>query len=173
MKHANDLIQKRWASLKKILRYKKIRGLKRKVAHIPKWIEGYLEFHQEHLNNYKYNKAKIYVDPWDNLNFTNSQIQEPKGKAKREILKGLEKIYDAWKIELEKLNKPYYLKIWIYEPRVSKSQVVCRIEDRIEDRIEHYENLFIKADFKPNKSSFTNELIADFKWQSKIDEEEF
>lgn len=151
------------------MRYKKIRGLKRKVANIPKWIEGYLEFHNEHLNEYNYNKAKVYVDPWDNLNFTNSQIPEPKGKAKRDILKGLEKIYDSWKIELEKLNKPYYLKIWVYEPRVSKSQVVCAIEDRIE----HYENLFIKADFKQNNSSFTNVLDADFKWQSKIDEEEF
>ncbi|WAC01796.1 hypothetical protein N7U66_18205 [Lacinutrix neustonica] len=96
------------------MRYKKIRGLKRKVANIPKWIEGYLEFHHEHLIEYKYNKAKVYVDPWDNLNFTNSHIREPKGKAKREILKGLEKIYDSWKIELEKLNKPYYYYIFSY-----------------------------------------------------------
>ena len=64
------------------MRYKKIRGLKRKVANIPQWIAGYLEFHNEHLNEYIYNKATVYVDSWDNLNFTNSQIPDPKVKAK-------------------------------------------------------------------------------------------
>ena len=71
----------------------------------------------EHLNEHKYEYAKVYVDPWDNLTLTNSQIPEPKGKAKKDILNGLEKIYDSWKNELEKINKPYYLKIWLYEPK--------------------------------------------------------
>ena len=149
------------------MRYKKIRGLKRKVANIQNCINGYLELHTDHLTEHKYKYAKVYVDPWDNLTLTDSQIPEPKGKAKKEILKGLEKIYDSWKTELEKLNKPYYLKIWLYEPRISKSQVVCAIDEKIE----YYENIFEKADFKQNSSSFTNQLDSDFNWQPKVDEE--
>lgn len=148
------------------MRYKKIRGLKKKVARIQYWIEENLELNIEHLTEHKYNYTKFYVDPWNNLILTDSQIPEPKGNAKKEILNGLEKIYDNWKTELEKLNKPYYLKIWVYEPRLSKSQVVCAIDERIE----HYENIFEKADFKQNSSSITNEFSSDFKWQPKIDE---
>ncbi len=151
------------------MKYKKIRGLKRKVSKIQNWVEEYLELDNEQLSEHKYHYSKVYVQPWDNLTLTNSQIPEPKGKAKKEILNGLEKIYDSWKAELEKLEKPYYLKIWIYEPRISKSQVVCAIEKRIE----HYENLFETADFKQNNSSFTSELSSDFKWQTKIDEEPY
>lgn len=100
---------------------------------------------------------------------TNSQFPEPKGKAKKDILNGLEKIYDNWKVKLEKSNKPYYLKIWLYEPRISKSQVVCAIDAKIE----YYENIFEKADFKQNNSSFTNQMSSDFKWQTKVDEEPY
>jgi hypothetical protein len=151
------------------VKYKKIRGLKRKVANIQNWINAYLELNVEHLIEYKYEYAKVYVDPWDNLTLTNSQIPEPKGKAKKEILNGLEQIYDSWKAELEKLNKPYYLKIWLYEPRLSKSQVVCAVDEKIE----YYENLFVKEDFKQNNSSFSNLLSSGFKWQPKADEEPF
>ena len=155
--------------LRKTVRYKKIRGLKRKVANIQNWINEYLELNVGHLNEHKYEYAKVYVDPWDNLTLTDSQIPEPKGKAKKDILNGLEKIYDSWKTELEKLNKPYYLKIWLYEPRISKSQVVCAIDDKIE----YYENIFEKADFKENNSSFTKQLSSDFNWQLKLDEEPY
>lgn len=70
---------------------------------------------------------------------------------------------------MEKLNKSYYLKIWLYEPRISKSQVVCAIDYKIE----YYENIFEKADFKQNSSSFTNQMSSNFKWQPKVDEEHF
>jgi len=155
--------------LKKIVKYKKIRGLKRKVAKIQNWIDEYLELDIEHLSEYKYHYSKVYVQPWYNLSLTDSQIPEPKGKAKKEIIIGLEKIYNSWKAELEKSGKPYYLKIWLYEPRLSKSQVVCAIDEKIE----HYENLFKEADFKQNSSSFTIELNSDFNWESKIDEEPY
>ena len=151
------------------MKYKKIRGLKKKVAKIQNWVEEYLKLDIEQLSEYKYHYSKVYVKPWDNISLTNSQIPEPKGKAKNEILNGLEKIYDSWKVKLEKSEKPYYLKIWIYEPRISKSQVVCAIGDRIE----YYENLFEKVDYKQNNSSLTNSLSSEFKWKSKIDEVQY
>ncbi len=57
----------------------------------------------------------------------------------------------------------------MYEPRISKSQVVCAIDEKIE----YYENIFEKADFKPNDSPFTNQLSVEFKWQPNIDEEPY
>ncbi len=155
--------------LRRTVRYKKIRGLKRKVTKIQNWIEQYLELNIEQLSEYKYHYSKVYVQPWDNLTLIDSLIPEPKGKAKKEIINGLEKIYNSWKAELEKTEKPYYLKIWLYEPRLSNSQVVCAIEDKIE----RYESLFEDAVFKQNNSSFTTMLSSDFKWQKKIDEEPY
>jgi hypothetical protein len=152
--------------LRKPVKYKKIRGLKRKVSKIQNWIEEYLELDIEQLSEHKYHYSKVYIQPWDNLTLTNSEIPEPKGKAKKEIISGLEKIYDSWKKELDKLNEPYYLKIWLNEPRLSKSQVVCALGERIE----HYESQFTKADFKQKDSSFTKQLSADFKWEPKLDE---
>lgn len=151
------------------MRYKKIRGLKSKVANIQNWIQEYLELNVLHLYEHKYLYTKVYVSPWDNLTLTDSLIPEPKGKAKKDILIGLEKIYDSWKTELEKLNKPYYLKIWLYEPRISRSQVVCAIDERIE----YYKNLFEKSDFEQNDSSLTNFFSSGFKWESIIDEKPY
>ena len=151
------------------MKYKKIRGLKKKVAKIYDWVEGFIELDMKQLVENNYHYSKVYVQPWDNITLTDSEFPEPKGKAKREILKGLEKIYNSWKTDLDKLKKPYYLKIWLYEPRLSKSQVVCAVDEKIE----HYENLFEKADFKQTNSSFTNEFSADFKWESFIDEKPY
>jgi hypothetical protein len=153
----------------KSVRYKKIRGLKRKVATIPRWAEEYSQLDTQFLSERKYYYAKVYVQPWDNLSFIDSQIPEPKGKAKKLILYGLEKIYNQWKAELEKLRRPYYLKVWLYEPRLSKSQVVCAIEEKIK----YYEDLFENADHEKTKSSFINGLSPDFSWQSRIDEEPY
>lgn len=151
------------------MRYKKIRGLNRKFANIKYWIDEYSELNIKHLKEHKYAYTKVYVNPWDNLTLTDGQIPEPKGKAKKEILTGLERIYDSWKTELEKLEIQYYLKIWLYEPRISKSQVVCAIGEKIE----YYENIFEKGDFKQNSSSFTNQISSEFKWQPKVDEEPY
>ena len=40
-------------------------------------------------------------------------------------------------------------------------------------RLSITKNLFEKADFKPNDSSFTNQLSSEFKWQPNIDEEPY
>src|SRR5690606_36193944 len=148
------------------MRYKKIRGLKKKVAKISDWVEEYIALDINQLTEKNYHYSKVYVYPWDNMTLTDSEFPEPKGRAKREILKGLKKIYNSWKTDLDKLEQPYYLKIWLYEPRLSKSQVVCAIDEKVE----HYKNLFKKAEYERTNSSFTNELSPDFKWESFIDE---
>lgn len=139
----------------------KIRGHKKRQKKIQKWIENESNLNINLLEKYKYWHSDIYVHPWCDVSIVNSEFPEPKSKTRNDLILGLEKIYDSWKIELEKLNKPYYLKIWLYEPRISKSQVVCAVDEKIE----YYSNIFFKINHKPNVSDFCNKLSSKLKWE--------
>lgn len=73
--------------------------------------------------------------------FQNSTIQ---GRIRESIFKVLLKIYECWKIELEKREKQYYLAIWINESELMRSQIVCGIDEKIE----FYENKHFKEPYK-------------------------
>lgn len=131
------------------MRTKKIRGLKRRLKSIEKWRLEYcsmniIDILQRNDSFY----AKIRVDPWSRLSLVNSKIPEPKGKIKQTIFQGLLDIYEYWKVQLESLGQPYYLKIWLFEPRFSQSQVVCAINNCIT----YYETNF----FNPTESKKMN-----------------
>ena len=142
--------------------YRKIRGHKRRWGQIDNWITRESVLDVEYLKQNLYWYSDIAVHPWCDISLTRSQFPEPKGQTKKRILQGLENVYDNWKMELEKLSQPYYLKVWIYEPRFSKSQVVCAIDERIE----HYKNVFNQSNFKSEESDLLNKLNPGFKWQS-------
>ncbi len=155
------------------MRTKKIRGHSRRHKQIDQWrldnisldISDYL------LNRRDYYYAKIRVHPWSGLSQTNSSIPAPKRKTKQKILTGLLDIYDEWKIQLDGIGQLYYLKIWLFEPRFSQSQVVCAIGDRIAS----YENNFFKPDTgktlrKSNYGSLHLRLSA-LHWEYYSDED--
>jgi hypothetical protein len=128
------------------VRQKKIRGHNRRHKQIDKWRLANLSLD---LTDYLLNQreryyAKFRVHPWSGLSLTNSVSAEPIGKTKQKMLNGLLDIYEDWKKQLAKLGQPYYLKVWLFEPRFSQSQVVCAIGDNID----FYENTF----FKPENS---------------------
>lgn len=146
---------------------KKIRGLKRKRKELDKLLISLLEFDPDFLKKYSYFYQKIHVTPWSN----NSTFQKlPKG-FRNQIAIGLIDIYNSWKEKLDKLNEPYYLKIWLYYPRIFNSQVVCAVGDKIE----HYENLFPLTE--ENKVLPTNHVknaeqkLNTLEWQSFLDQE--
>ena len=126
------------------MRFKKIRGHNRRQKDIRIWrnnnisldLTGYI------LKEYDRYHAKIRVHPWSGISLTNSAIPQPSRKTKLEILSGLLDIYDNWKEQLDNLGQPYYLKLWLFEPHFSKSQVVCAIGDSID----FYENTFHKPE---------------------------
>ena len=72
-----------------------------------------------------------------------------------------------------KLEKPYYLKIWLYEPRFSKSQVVCAVDERIE----LYENNFFRPEnkkvFRSQNYEHISERLKIFNWDYFLDEDHF
>jgi hypothetical protein len=157
------------------VRRKKIRGHRRRWKNIENWRLDNLDLN---LADYLLNQsdryyAKIRVHPWGGLSLTNSITQQPNGKTKEKMLNGLLDIFENWKSQLDKLGKPYYLKVWLFEPRFSQSQVVCAIGDSIE----LYDNTF----FKPENSQKLNSnncgqlkgRLENFNWDQRLDEDHY
>lgn len=91
-----------------------------------------------------------------------------KGLIRKRIIQLLFEIHDSWKIELEKLKKPYYLAIWLCEPQIIRSDVVCAIDDRIEMYSASWfensekENSIKKEDYGKSQNQFDR-----FNWERK------
>ncbi len=152
------------------MRTKKIRGHKKKWAEIDAWIAANKQLDIGNLKTYQRDHTKIWVHPWSGITVTNSQIPEPKRETKRRIIKGLIAIYEGWKASLDQLNEPYYLKIWLYEPRLFKSQVVCAIEKELT----FYENTFFAPpdpkEFYPAHYGALENALGEFRWDHRLDE---
>jgi hypothetical protein len=155
------------------VRQKKIRGHNRRHKQIENWRLTNLSLD---LTDYLLNQrdryyAKIYVHPWSGLSLTNSLTPQPTGKTKQKMLNGLLDIYENWKTQLDKLGKPYYLKIWLFEPRFSQSQVVCAIGNDID----FYENTFYKP--TSDKTIFLDNFgnlktrLSKLNWEYRLDED--
>ncbi len=91
-----------------------------------------------------------------------------KGLIRKRIVQLLFEIHDRWKIELEKLNKPYYLAIWLCEPQIIRSDVVCAIGERIDMYTDNWfdksekDNSIIKEAYGKSQDQFDR-----FSWERK------
>lgn len=117
--------------------------------------------------------AKFRVHPWSGITFTKSVIPQPTGRTKQKIISGLLDFYEAWKNQLEKSGQPYYLKIWLFEPRITQSQVVCAVGDNIN----FYDNTFFKSDknekINSEKYGHLKSRIDGLTWEHYLDEENY
>lgn len=154
------------------MRQKKIRGHKRRWKSIENWRIRNLEINLKDFlidENDRY-YVKIGVHPWSSLSFTNSLVGQPRGKTKEKMLSGLLDIYKNWKQQLDKLGKPYYLKIWLFETHFAQSQVVCALGDSIH----FYNNTFFKPENnkKLNSDNYgqLKNRIENFTWDYHLDE---
>jgi len=150
------------------MKKKKIRGHRRRWKDIENW----------RLNNSGLNLieertyAKIWVHPWNGITLTNSLIPEPTRKTKHKIINGLLDIYDNWKKQLDQLGQPYYLKIWLFEPRFSKSQIVCAIGNNSD----FHDNTFSSTP-ETNKSLNVDSYgqlknrLQNYNWDCRLDED--
>ena len=148
---------------------KTIRGLRRRKSNIDKWIQSSLTFDVERLKDRQVYYQKIYVYPWANL-FCSKQ---PPTGYRNQITSGLIDIYLKWRLELEKLGQPYYLKIWLNDPRFMDSQVVAAIGEKIE----YYSKLFQPADtkinFPYNKFVESENKLRTLTWTPFLDEDSY
>ena len=157
------------------MRQKKIRGHSRRQKQIDIWRLDNLSLD---LNDYLLNErdryyTKIRIHPWSGISLTKSVTPEPTGKTKQKMLNGLIDIYEYWENQLNKLEQPYYLKIWLFDPRFSQSQVVCAIGDNVD----FYENAFYKPEINKtiqldNFGSLKTKL-SKLNWDYRIDEDHY
>ncbi|WAC03385.1 hypothetical protein N7U66_07585 [Lacinutrix neustonica] len=79
-------------------------------------------------------------------------------------------IFNQWEEQLKKLETPYYLALWLYEPNLQKSQVVCSIGSCLD----FYDRTFYKPDIQKqipliNYGNFS-EALSQFSWAHALDE---
>lgn len=157
------------------MKLKKIRGHNRRQKQIDHWRVDNLsldliDYLLNHRDRYY---TKISVHPWSGLSLTNSVTPQPTGKTKQEMLNGLLDIYENWKTQLDEFGQAYYLKIWLFEPRFSQSQVVCAIGDSID----FYENTFYKPELEKaiqlaNYGALKTRL-SKLSWDYRLDEDHY
>jgi hypothetical protein len=148
------------------MKIKKLRGQKRRSKDIQHWIQNNLVYNKQYFSEYNREYCEVIVHPWCDITLGNSIFPEPKRKNRERIVAGLLDIYESWKIELDSIGKEYYLKIWLYDPYVSKSQVVCAIDDKLHS----YDNTFIKSNsakaFEPQNYGCLADRIKQYQWES-------
>ena len=129
------------------IRYRKIRGINRRKRAIEQWGDNRKSLDTELLNQEKRDYVKFRVQPWSSLPLGGSIYPEPTGDCEYLLIKNLQKIYQLWQYSLESMQTHYYLQIWLYEEYISRSQVVCAIEDYKD----FYINTFEPVDEQPQK----------------------
>ncbi len=153
------------------MKIKKIRGHKRRWKAIDNWIANNKDLDIEYLKEYGKDYVKIRIHPWSGIQITNSKRPEPNRATRQRILQGLIVIYRNWKQQLDTIGEPYYLKIWLFDPHFSKSQVVCAIGYNIS----HYEQLFYKEatdkQIQLKDNGALKEELSNFNWEHCLDEE--
>ncbi len=100
-----------------------------------------------------------------------SARKHPGGLTRKLILQSLHQIYQAWKRELDARNEPYYLKIWLHEPWIEESQVVCAIGDYLHC----YDKIFdmLNEDTRPSSLASVPELKTIGNWQAHLHSAEY
>ena len=112
---------------------RKIRGHHRHWRAIDRWVAENRALDLGSLYDSYRQNAKLRVTPWGWSARAKHEygIGEPRGETKRRILRGLLAIHASWARTLEDYRESYYLKIWLFEPHFSESQVVCVLGDRM------------------------------------------
>ncbi len=140
--------------------YFKMPANKKKIRNWPTLIKRLATLKEEHLfHSLDHMKSsledshsfymKLYVDPFYRLEKRNPPLW-----FRKLFIQALCDVYDNWQQYAQQLGIPYYLKIWIFEPNFTQSQIAFGIDERIT----WYENLFTAHDqnvtFPHEKYSF-------------------
>jgi len=146
-------------------RTKRIRGHKSIWKANENWVENSKKLDINYLKRNQREYVKVWIQPFRNISILNSVFAPPKGKTRKKIIAGILEIHNCWKQELDKLNEPYYLRIWFYNNDVSNSQVVCAIGECLD----FYEITFHKP---KNNKPFPSDSLG-LQWEYRLNENHF
>lgn len=147
------------------MKIQRIRGQKRRAKQIQRWISSNLSLNKQLLKEYNRDYCEIIVHPWCDISLIKSMWPEPRGKNRIAIVSGLIDIYEAWKLELDSLGINYYLKIWLFEPYLSKSQVVCAIDEKLNFYDEPFYKIAATKELQANNYGSLAAKIKKFNWE--------
>lgn len=131
---------------------KKIRGKKKLIKNLDRWVKKNIKLDFEYLEKEKRDYLKLNFSPFYNL----LQNRIPPLWYQRLLIKGLYSIYQSWYKKLSENNKIFYLKMWIMEKNIMNSQLVVAIDEKVD----FYKNVFEETPIR--KKSSLNILLNKF-----------
>lgn len=143
------------------MKKRKIRGHKRIWRDIDQWRQQAMQFDAKDVHQHY---VKVRVNPYMTYKLFDIPYAEPRGETRKLILSALLDIYDAWKKELDAVGEPYYLKLWLYEPQITRSQVVCAARSAFN----FYENTFFRTgniEFPLQNYGVLEKRLKEFTWE--------
>ena len=149
---------------------KKIRGYKRRLKQIESWRLENLYLDMNNLREQQRDYAKFRVYPWNPVAMSIRKYPRPKGAARRKILESLIDIYENWENQLKECGEPFYLKIWLFEPDIQESQVVCAIGDCLNFYDQTFNKSEIIEEFRPENYGVLAHRLNNYNWDSHIHE---
>ncbi|MCF6142052.1 hypothetical protein L1S34_12210 [Flavobacterium sp. K77] len=145
---------------------KKHRGQNRIIKNIEKTIKDDSKLDIDFLNLEGY--FNFQFDDWYGDEISAN------GKSRKFIIEYLLDTYFRWKAELQSQNKVFYLAIWLHEPRLLKSEIVCAIGDKIDYyNTEAFMESTNLIKLNPNHYGLFSEQFKKFDWSAKIDLEPY
>lgn len=145
---------------KQKIKYRKIRGINRRKRAIEQWGAHHQTLDIEKLKETHRDYVKFWVRPWTDFSLINSVYPEPTGELKASLIANLMTIYESWDELLKQLEQPYYLQTWLFEGAISRSQIICTIQEPMD-----FTNVFEPVDEQSNEgiksSSHYNEQTAE------------
>jgi hypothetical protein len=155
------------------MKIKKLRGHQRIFKNIENWKNDSLILDLDYLLHYQRNYEKVWVRPFSDISITGAGIPKPKRKARKLIIESLVEIFNSWETQLKTLDQPYYLAVWLNEPFIENSQVVCAIDG--------YLNFYDRTYYRPEKQKIMptqnygklKSELDSFTWIYAVDEYNF
>jgi len=149
---------------------KKIRGHKRRLRQIETWRLNNLYLDIDYLKERQRDYVKFRVYPWNPVAMSMRKYPRPKREARRKIIESLIDIYENWEKQLIEYGEPFYLKIWLFEPDIQNSQVVCAIGDCLNFYDQTFNKSEIIKEFKPESYGVLSQRLKNYNWDAHIHE---
>lgn len=144
---------------------KKIRGWRRRIKQIEQWKQRFIDLDVEQLFCNHRDYVKLWIDPFFRLTRRN-----PPMWYSRLLLEAMIEVYQSWYQQMNRLNEPFYLKIWLYHPNFIHSQIVVAFRDCLH----FYDNTFEQSnDNKDFPSQLYGKIpdLHNFKWKLSLESE--
>jgi len=155
------------------MKIKKLRGHQRIFKNIEDWKNDSHKLDLDRLQKNQRDYEKVWVRPFGEISISGATIPKPRRKARQLILESLIEIFNSWESTLKGLGEDYYLALWLNEPHIENSQVVCAIGDFL-----HFYDVTYYRPENQQKMPTQNygklkEKLDTFSWIYAIDEHNF